>query len=132
MQPRTARLKMPFPVGSPLDLDPPAAPVLTVVVDTEEEFDWSAPFDSRARSVRNIAELPLSQQIFDSYDLIPTYVIDHPVATTPAARDVLRRIADDRRCEIGAHLHPWVSPPYEGDIDAFHSYPGNLPAALER
>jgi hypothetical protein len=132
MQTWKTKAKMPFPVAAPLEIDSSAGPILTAVVDTEEEFDWSAPFDSQARCVRNIAEQRLSQQIFDRYGLVPTYVIDFPVATTPSSQEILRRIADDGRCEIGAHLHPWVSPPYEGDIDAFHSYPGNLPAALER
>ena len=124
--------EMPFPVASPLYIDPLDGPILTVVVDTEEEFDWSAPFDVNATSVSNIAEQSYSQAIFDSHGTVPTYVIDYPVATTPSSRDILRRIADDGRCEIGAHLHPWVSPPYEGPVDAVHSYPGNLPAELER
>jgi hypothetical protein len=29
-------------------------------------------------------------------------------------------------------LHPWVTPPAEGPVDAHHSYPGNLPPDLER
>jgi hypothetical protein len=45
---------------------------------------------------------------------------------------VLRAIADSGRCEIGAHLHPWVNPPHQGPINAFNSYPGNLPESLER
>lgn len=121
-----------FPVASLLPAALSDAPILTAVIDTEEEFDWNAPFDAQATCVRNIAEQPLAQEIFDNYGMNPTYVIDYPVATTSAARDLLHRIADDGRCEIGAHLHPWVSPPYEGAIDAFHSYPGNLPTELER
>jgi hypothetical protein len=35
------------------------------------------------------------------------------------------------RCEIGTHLHPWVSPPYEEQVNAHNSYTGNLPARLE-
>jgi hypothetical protein len=123
---------MPFPVESPLHIDSFDGPILTAVIDTEEEFDWSAPFDRNATSVRNIAEQSRAQAIFDDHGMAPTYVIDYPVAVTPSSRDVLRRIADDGRCEIGAHLHPWVSPPHEGPIDAVHSYPGNLPADLER
>ena len=33
---------------------------------------------------------------------------------------------------IGAHLHPWVTPPEIEDISARNSYPGNLPESLER
>jgi hypothetical protein len=68
----------------------------------------------------------------DRYGVVPTYAVDYPVADTPEAVAVLRAIAEDGRCEIGAHLHPWVTPPHGEKVDAFHSFPGNLPPALER
>ncbi len=107
-------------------------PTLSVVIDTEEEFDWSAPFDAAATATENIKCQPLAQEIMDRHGVIPTYVVDYPVANTPSAYSVLRAIADSGRCEIGAHLHPWVNPPHEGPINAFTSYPGNLPEGLER
>ena len=107
-------------------------PTLVVVVDTEEEFDWSAPFDAASTGVANIACQPLAQRILDAHGVVPTYVVDYPVAATPAANAVLRGFAEAGRCAIGAHLHPWVTPPAEGPVDARHSYPGNLPPALER
>src|SRR5579862_3250137 len=92
-------------------LIPPASwpPTLVVVIDTEEEFDWAAPFDPASTGVSNVLCQGLAQNIFDSYRLVPTYVIDYPVANDPKAVDVLARLAADRRCEIGAHLHPWVN-----------------------
>jgi hypothetical protein len=115
-----------------LDLPAGFPPTLIVVVDTEEEFDWNAPFDSNSRSTTNIIYQPLAQEIMDRYGVVPTYVVDYPVADTPAAVAILRAIAEDGRCEIGAHQHPWVCPPYEEPVDAFHSFPGNLVPALER
>ncbi len=105
---------------------------LVVVVDTEEEFDWHKPFDPQQTAVRNIAEQGRAQAIFDRCGLKPTYVVDYPVAATPESAKLLGGFAAEGRCDIGAHLHPWVTPPHEGPIDAFHSYPGNLPPALER
>lgn len=107
-------------------------PTLVVVVDTEEEFDWTAPFDPASTAVTNIACQPLAQRILDAHGMVPTYVVDYPVAATPDAAAVLRGFAGAGRCEIGAHLHPWVTPPAKGPVDARHSYPGNLPPALER
>ena len=107
-------------------------PTLSVVIDTEEEFDWSAPFDAAATATENIQYQPLAQEIMDRHGVIPTYVVDYPVASTQSAFSVLRAIADSGRCEIGAHLHPWVNPPHEGPVDAFHSFPGNLSERLER
>ena len=116
-------------------LPPPAdgRPVLVVVVDTEEEFDWSAPFDPAGTAVANIAEQGRAQAVFDAHGVVPTYVVDYPVATTPAAVAVLGAFQAARRCEIGAHLHPWVNPPDDGvrPVSRSLSYPGNLPEALE-
>ena len=44
----------------------------------------------------------------------------------------LKSLVDSGRALIGAHLHPWVSPPFEEEVNARNSYPGNLPPALER
>jgi len=32
---------------------------------------------------------------------------------------------------VGAHLHPWVSPPHREELNPYNSYPGNLPPDLE-
>lgn len=115
-------------------LPPPQSwpPTLVIVIDTEEEFDWAAPFNPSSTSVANIGLQAFPQEIFDTHAVVPTYVIDYPVATTPSSVAVLSKFAAEGRCEIGAHLHPWVNPPAEGPVDARHSYPGNLPAAIER
>jgi hypothetical protein len=123
---------MHFPVGRLLRPSTDRCPILTVVIDTEEEFDWSAPFDPQATATTNLAFQPLAQAIFDRWGVVPTYVIDYPVAHSPEARAVLRPIFDDGRCEIGAHLHPWVTPPHGGPVDNRHSYPGNLPREQEK
>lgn len=103
-----------------------------VIIDTEEEFDWSKPHARANTAVESIAAQPKAQAIFDRYGLVPTYVIDYPVATSALAADVLGGFLKDGRCEIGAHLHPWVNPPDEETVNARNSYPGNLPPALER
>lgn len=122
-----------FPLAQGI-LPPSAAwpPTLLVVVDTEEEFDWNAPFNPASRAVANIDMQPLAQGVFDRHGVVPTYVVDHPVAATPEAVTVLRRFMTEGRCDIGAHLHPWVTPPDEGPIDVRHSYACNLPATLEK
>ena len=73
----------------------------------------------------------MHERVFDRMGIVPTYVIDWPVATTPASVAVLRSLMEAGRCEIGTHLHPWVSPPYEEDVSRFNSYAGNLPRQLE-
>jgi hypothetical protein len=54
-------------------------------------------------------------------------VIDYPVAVQDVAALPLKAIQEAGRAEIGAQLHPWVTPPYEEEVNARNSYPGNLP-----
>jgi len=116
----------------PAPLDVAAPPQLHVVVDTEEEFDWAAPFSRDHVSVTAMAEVERLQDVLRPHRLKPTYVIDYPVATTASSAQMLRRIVDRDECEIGAHLHPWVNPPYTETVNRRNSYACNLGAALER
>ena len=45
---------------------------------------------------------------------------------------LLRELHAEAKCDIGAHLHPWVNPPHDEPLTNRNSYPGNLPRALER
>lgn len=131
--PRTPNLGLkPDPSWRALDLRAEWPPTLIVVIDTEEEFDWDAPFDCNSRSTTNILFQPLAQEIMDRHGIVPMYVVDYPVADTPEAVSILRTMAVSGRCEIGAHLHPWVTPPHQEVINTYNSFPGNLPPALER
>lgn len=107
-------------------------PILTVVIDTEEEFDWASAFNRSNRSTENIAHQHLAQKIFHKYNIIPTYCVDYPVMENDKAVAVLAEWAEKGECLIGAHLHPWVSPPDEEEVNRVNSYAGNLPMALEK
>ena len=106
-------------------------PTLLVTIDTEEEFDWST-FSSEAVSVTNLRHLVRAQRIFDRHGVVPTYLVDYPVVAAPEAARPLREILADGRCEIGAHLHPWVTPPIEEEVCTRNSFACNLPPDLER
>jgi hypothetical protein len=110
---------------------PPGPPLLMVVVDTEEEFDWALPFNRASTTVHNVAGIGAAHAIFRPFGLKPTYVIDYPVATTPESAALLRDMVAAGECLVGAHLHPWVCPPHDETVSARNSYHGNLPAALE-
>ncbi|HLY45599.1 MAG TPA: glycosyltransferase [Stellaceae bacterium] len=115
--------------ASPIRADEP--PYLLAVIDTEEEFDWGAPPPSRA-AIGNLREQAAAQKIFDRFGIVPTYAVDYPVASRPDGFKPLAELAQDGRCEIGAHLHPWVNPPVEEERNERNSFPGNLPRQLER
>lgn len=107
-------------------------PQLIVVIDTEEEFDWSAEPDSTANGVSAMAHIDRAQSIFNEYGIQPCYVVDYPVASQSQGYGLLKQFVEKRQCEIGAHLHPWVNPPIEETLSKPNTYPGNLPEALER
>jgi hypothetical protein len=121
-----------WPAGrQPIHLPPETRPILCVVIHTEEEFDWSKPHDRQATSVEHMRHIGRAQALFDEFGIVPNYVVDYPIASQPLAVEALKPIADAGRALIGAHLHPWVSPPHDEEVNAFNSYPGNLPRALE-
>jgi hypothetical protein len=102
-----------------------------VVVDTEEEFDWSAPFSRHATGVSAMRHLDRAQKLCEAAGVTPTYVIDYPVATQPLGYEAISTWASDGRCQIGAHLHPWVTPPFDEAVNGPNSFMCNLPPALQ-
>ena len=105
---------------------------LIVVIDTEEEFDWSRDFSRDNISVRSMQWIGRIQDIFDEYGITPVYVIDYPVASQPDGYQPLVEIQASGRCLVGAHLHPWVNPPFEEPVNRFNSFAGNLSPTLEK
>jgi hypothetical protein len=105
--------------------------MLSVVVHTEEEFDWNDGYNRNAVGVTHMREIGRFQSVCDAAAIVPTYVVDYPIASQPEGFEPLRRFAAAGRALIGAHLHPWVSPPYEEPVTRRNSFPGNLPRQME-
>lgn len=103
-----------------------------LTVDTEEEFDWTKPLDRSDHTVQTVPRLRKFQQFCEHAGVVPIYLVDHPVATSPMAAEVLGGALRAGRAEIGIQLHPWVSPPHEEEVSEYNSFAGNLPQALER
>lgn len=106
-------------------------PALVVVVDTEEDFDWYAPFSRDNVSVRSASHLGIAQKIFERCGIRPTYAVDYPVASQDIGTGALREWADDGLCDIGTQCHSWVSPPFHEELSVENTYAGNLPSSLE-
>src|SRR3989337_207366 len=104
---------------------------LVVVIDAEEEFDWAADFSRNSTSVHALRSVDRIQRIFEEYNIKPVYVVDYPVASQPEGYEPLREVYASGGCLIGAHLHPWVNPPYEEALNRYNSFPGNLLRSLE-
>ncbi len=114
------------------DLGGIARPMLCVIVDTEEDFDWGGPFSRRHVRVTSLPALARGHAIFRRYGLQPTYLMDYPVIDHASAADIFGPWLAAGECLIGAQLHPWVTPPHEEVVCAINSYPCNLDPDLQR
>lgn len=102
-----------------------------VTVDTEEEFDWSAPLDRDRHTIETIPRIRKFQQFCEGFGVVPIYLIDYPIVASSAISEVLADAVAAGRAEIGVQLHPWVNPPHIEEVNQHNSYAGNLAPGLE-
>jgi hypothetical protein len=107
-------------------------PLVVVSIDTEEEGLWSSIYRATDNSCRNIERLPRLHAVLRRLGVKPTYLVDHPVVTDARACAVLREICADGASEIGAHLHPWCTPPLlPGGTRPVATFPHQLPVPVQ-
>jgi hypothetical protein len=114
------------------ELDPAFGTRFLVSIDTEEEFDWNAPITRDQHGISAAPAMAEFQHFCEARGVVPLWLVDHPIATSSKAASILRPAAQAGKAEIGLHLHPWVSPPFDEQVTQFNSFAGNLPASLER
>jgi len=96
---------------------------LSISIDTEED-NWSPAI--QGVTVRNIQELPKLSELFTSLGVRATYFATYQVVANPDSAAVLRDLHDQGIAEIGAHLHPWNTPPecgIESRVTMLRDYP---------
>lgn len=103
-----------------------------LTVDTEEEFDWSGPFTRDDHGLNHVAAFPRFQAFCEGIGAHPIYLVDWPIATDPAAAEIIADAVQRGTADVGAQLHPWVNPPFEESVCPHNSFAGNLPRELER
>ena len=87
-------------------------PRFLFTVDVEEDMPgWEI---TDPITVTNVAALPRLAELCAEYDVRPTYLCTYPVASTPESAAILRLLHAHGDCEIGTHLHPWNTPPFQG------------------
>lgn len=123
---------MMFRCKRPIKLHRDERPRLIVVVDTEEEFDWSSEPNPNLTNVTAMEHIERVHSIFQEYRIQPCYAVTYPIASQPEGYQLLKQYHDAGECEIGAQLHPWVTLPLEEQFSRSNMYPGNLPQELER
>ena len=106
-------------------------PVLTVVIDCEEGFDWSRPVQGTPYDLDSIARLHRVAERVRKLGVTLTFMATHPVLQDTAAWGHLAELVASDDAILGAHLHPWVTPPFGEAPTVFNSYQGNLPREIE-
>ncbi len=102
-----------------------------LTIDTEEEFDWRAPFTRDQHGLKHVAALPRFQKFCEEIGAHPIYLVDWPIANDPRAIEVLGDAVRRGAADIGIQLHPWVNPPFNETVNEHNSYAGSLPRELE-
>ncbi|MDB5372850.1 MAG: hypothetical protein JWP04_1492 [Belnapia sp.] len=105
--------------------------ICAVAIDAEEDFDWAAPIFGTPHTTSCMHHIRDLQAILGAYGIVPSYLLTHPVLEDTEAVHILRRYLARGECDVGVQLHPWVTPPYDGDINGNASYSGNLQPEVE-
>jgi hypothetical protein len=103
---------------------------LVITLDVEEEGLFSGNYPRAGAGVANVAELKRLEFIPREFGFPLTFLATYPVAKDPAAREVLLAWKENHSAEIGAHLHPWNTPPFSESPDPEPIATAKLPLAL--
>lgn len=100
----------------------------TMTIDTEEEWHWDTGWPTQNLSVQNIRHLPKLQELFSRHKVAATYFTNQAVFDDPESRKIILEISHQPHVEIGMHIHPWNTPPYDPDkpVTARNTFIHNL------
>ena len=87
--------------------------LLALTIDVEEEGLFEGEYPKRDVTAKNVARLEILDGIFQEFGIRPTLLVSHQAACAGDNRELLVRLRDRWRGEIGAHLHHWNTPPIE-------------------
>lgn len=102
-----------------------------LTVDTEEEFDWTAPFTRDRHSLTHVPHIARFQSFCETIGARPLYLVDWPIVQNAQAVEIISDAVKRGMAEVGMQLHPWVNPPFDEAVSVRNSFAGNLPPALE-
>ncbi len=98
---------------------------LVISVDVEEEGLFCGQYHRKPLGVKNVAHLRRIECVSKEFGFPFTLLAAYPVACDRSCQDVLLFWRNELGAEIGAHLHPWNTPPFE-DL----AYPEPIPSDL--
>src|SRR5512133_168456 len=103
-----------------------------MTIDTEGDNQWD---HGRGLTVENLRSVPRFQELCKKYGIRPTYLVTSEVCEDSFAREIFSDYIDNDEAEIGAHLHPWTTPPFQNKEgyrfnDKNHAFANELPEDL--
>lgn len=104
-------------------------PAFLITIDTEGDDIWSRP---RRVTTENARFLPRFQALCEEFGFKPTYLVNYEMAADDVFAAFGRSVVKRGVGEIGLHVHPWNSPPFEGEArnDVPHVYLFEVPQDL--
>jgi hypothetical protein len=106
-------------------------PVATVIIDTEEDFDWQTPIEGTPHDTVYLHHLDQLIPVLRAYGAVPTMLLTFPILENATLIAQLRRMAERGDCALGLQLHAWVTPPFTGQSRADMSFASNLDSDIE-
>ena len=105
---------------------------IVVTVDTEADDQWR---HGTPLTTDNVLWWGPFQELCERHEAPPTYLVTSEIAADERAVAFLAPLAGRGAAEVGAHLHPWTTPPFGAEAglawnDAAHAYPCHLGEAL--
>lgn len=105
---------------------------LAVTIDTEADSQWDPGVPI---STRNVEFWEPFQDLCERHGVSPTYLVATEIVQDDKACALLDAWRRRGVAEVGAHLHPWTTPPF-ADLpglrhnDPVHAFPSQLPDDL--
>ena len=105
---------------------------IVVTVDTEADGQW---LHGASLTTENVGWWEPFQQLCERHGAAPSYLLTSEVAADERAVRFLAPLAGRGAAEVGAHLHPWTTPPFAAEPgltqnDASHAYPCHIDETL--
>lgn len=119
------------PAGNAAAFAPDFGQRVLLTVDTEEEFDWKAPFRRDGHGLTHVAAIAGFQSFCEGIGVSPVYLVDWPIVNDRQAVEIIGDAVRRGTAEVGLQLHPWVNPPFDEEVSVRNSFAGNLPRDLE-
>lgn len=84
-------------------------PIVAITIDTEED-NWGH-YGWEGATTKNILELGRVQEVFEKWGARPTYLTSYAPVNNARSVAAMGELAALESVEIGAHCHPWNTPP---------------------